>query len=268
MRAQARLQELYRQLDLDEKARSETYEVVQGKNDWLKDFKGMTYTDKLHRALTRGIFEEHAKFSDGSVSNIEKAMAYCLDPKTKEIMGVGGSSLLRGKKTGRIIPDLLLNNFGLWWAGMLRAPATTTTFVNLVQESGVSEQVNMFGAGGNMFNCPVSTDAVGTEIQMGSSMTAPQRTDYKIGTALANSPESTSLLTNTGAYTSSNTIVVQADANPTGGAGAVNEMIFYAIWYSVGAAVNVAIALAHDSITPTVNYSSGFLLRGAYTWQI
>lgn len=266
MRAQARLQELYRQLDLDEKARFETYDVVQGKNDWLKDFKGMTYTDKLHRALTRGIFEEHAKFSDGSVSNIEKAMVYCLEPRTKEIISLGGSSLLKGRKTGRIIPDLIVNNFGLWLSGLFAPSTTTNISVNLTDSGGLVKALQTYSSGDAFSLCGASYP-VGTLIKMGSSSLAPQRSDYKINTSLGSSPESNAIFTNLGSYTSSNTIVCQADANPTGGSGAVNEIGLHGQWF-ISTPATDDFLIAHDSITPTVNYTAGFLLRGAYTWQI
>lgn len=281
MRAYPRLMQLEKSVNLISE-----FEVMRKENDWLNDYKGYTYSHRLKELLTRGLFEEHAKKADVGYANIEKAIVFNIEPSTKEILGLGGSSLLREKKSERkfesvlqslafrhrkIIPDLILDNFGLFFAAMWKVPDSSSLSISVPDTSNVLRTIFTYynlnasltwnsGAGQN----------TGSQIQMGSGLNAPARNNFGIQTALPNAPESGSLNTNNGAYTAGNTAIYQADANPTGGSGNVNEIISIGVWQRnpQTAPIVVPIALARDSITPTVSYTAGKLLRGSYTWQI
>lgn len=240
-------------------------EVIRKENDWLSDYRGKTWTDKLNYKLSIGLFEEHFKKMTVYVPQFEKAIVYCLDPKTKEILAVGGSSLLFGKKTGDVIPDLILDNFGLIYAKFFRAAVAGEIFAAVKDDGNITENIYTYTNGVN--NQFMNGGASGTRIQMGSGVTAPARTNFGIQTALATAPESGYLNTNDGGYTISNTVIYQGDANPTGGSGTVNEAITSGRWLN-GAAALKNITITRDAISPGVAFTAGKLLRAAYTWTL
>ena len=262
-----------------QKPKEVEFEVMRHENDWLLDYQGYTYSDRLKDKLTRGLFEEHAKKADIGYANIEKAMVFTIEPLTMEILSLGGSSLLIEKKSSRkfesllqsmafkhrkIVPDLIMDNFGLWFAGVWGAYGVPSNF-NLTDDANSSQQVDIMDQSGTTaFN---TANTSGTKIQMGSGSTAPARSDHVIQTALGSAPENSYLITNNGSYTVSNTVIYQGDAIPTGGSGTVNEIVTAPHWANHAAAQKKFI-IAHDAVSPGVTYVSGKLLRGAYTWQL
>jgi hypothetical protein len=280
------------------------YVVLRNKNDWLNNYKGQTLNEKLQSEITRGVYEEHSKFKQevnikkflenskipqkyqniilrkyhtyAKISLTEqlakKSLVSCLDPLTKEIYGLGSSSLLQHKVTGKIIDNLILDNFGLWFAGILSGTSNAGATGSLIDDANATKTVRWYqlpGINSSNFNDNASFNkSLGIKIKMGSdTATAIARSNYKIYAPLGSGPESGYLPANAGAYTGSFTIIYQGDANPTGGAGTVNEIGTFGVWADASAN-DITIMLARDLVTPGVMYTAGKLLRGAYTWQI
>lgn len=89
--------------------------------------------------------------------------------------------------------DLVLDNFGLWLAGLMRAYSTgaVTTSVTMKDTGGVSRVVQLYS-----YTYPFNTyQATGLKVEVGTGATAPARTDYALqtpaGTATALSGNAT-----------------------------------------------------------------------------
>lgn len=249
------------------------YVVLRDRNDYLKNFVGYTAKQKVLVDAHKFILEQHRKYQNGL--GMPKVVVSCIDPKTNEILGIGGSSLLLHKKTGKIIPDLILDNFGNIFAGFFVAPGTDKD-ITAKDDAAASKTVRTHWAdaasAAATYNNWVNAGASGSgsQIKMGSGTTAPARADTAIQTALVSAPESGYLDTNNGAYTVSNTVIYQADANPTGGSGTVNEAGTFGVWNHTPA-TPVAIGkfmITHDAVSPGVAFTAGKLLRAAYTWTL
>lgn len=248
------------------------YVVLRDRNDYLKNFVGYTAKQKVLMDAHKFIMEQHRKYQTGF--GMPKVVVSCIDPKTNEILGLGGSSLLYHKKTGKIFPDLILDNFGKLFANLFRAPAATVgaTFT-MKDDLAATENFKAYNGGNtgdanfnyvNGFSC-----GVGTQVKMGSGSAAPARADFQIQTALVSAPESGYLNTNDGGYTASNTVIYQADANLTGGSGTVNEAGSFGAWAILGAGCFIRkIMITRDAVSPGVAFTAGKLLRAAYTWTL
>jgi hypothetical protein len=237
------------------------YQVLRKQNDWLKDLVGSTYNTKTLNKVNSFYSERFNKFSVRTFNKF--SLVTCLDnaKKNQEILSMGGSSLLQHKKTKEIIPNLILNNFGYFLAAVFSPAANPQPALTI---ANVIKHINLYRASNNLGN--VATNLA--DIKLGSGLNAPARGDVEIQTALGNAPESGHLGITSGAYTVSNTVIFQGDANPTGGTGTVNEIGLYGFWINGDDGLNNYYLLAHDSISPGVSYASGRLLRGSYTWQI
>src|SRR5947209_19295345 len=92
------------------------YEILKKNNDWLNNYKGQTFTDRLQHNIIKGVMQEHAKFKSGSEIFMEqlykKSLVACIEKDSNEILSIGASSLLKDDITGKIIDNLILDNFG------------------------------------------------------------------------------------------------------------------------------------------------------------
>lgn len=258
------------------------YSILREKNEWLKNYRGHTFSDRLQSEIIKGVFEEHAKFKynipflkNGIYEQLgKKCLIACIEPNTKELLSVGSSSLLKDESTGMIIDNLILDNFGIFFARLFIPPAAAVgADISLKDDGGVARNYKMYNGGNtgdSTFNFVIGTAcAMGTQIKMGSGSSAVARTDFKIQTSLPSPPESGYLNTNDGAYTAQNTVIYQGDANSTGGGSTVREAGSFGVWEHSGVPCALAkIMISHDAISPVVPYTSGKLLRGAYIWSI
>jgi len=253
------------------------YSVLRTKNDWLSNYRGQTFNAKLNEEIIKGVISEHAKYKSGNENFVEqlgkKCLVTCIDPKTMELESVGASSLLIDNITGQIVDNLILDNFGLFYKILFRAPQTGIgTTATLTDDTGTDYARAILGNGSNtgFLHGPSATNAsIGTQVQMGGGTTSPARDDIAIFIPLPSPPEDDYLDTGEGAYTGAFTITYQADANPTGGSGTVKEAGTFGKWsVASGASTTAQFMLTHDSVSPNVTYTSGKLLRAAYVWVI
>ena len=95
------------------------YLLLKEKNDSLNSLIGKSFNEKSKFEAEKILTEIHK----GYFSSWTKALVYCIEPKTNEILGVGGSSLFYDKTRKRIHSDILMENFGV----LLRAKFTKVT---------------------------------------------------------------------------------------------------------------------------------------------
>lgn len=168
--------------------------------------------------------------------------------------------------------DLILNNFGVWLAGVVFPPTVlgNTTGYNtcaLIDTSNTSRTVAIYRQTSsliyNTFSGTYSTTAgvnIGSYIQLGSGSTAAARADYAIETALGTAPESGLFGTNAGSYAAG--AISFSGAVSAGGAGTVNEMGWFCKWY-YGADMGTFM-LFHDILGAGVAYVAGQTLNASY----
>lgn len=249
------------------------YLILHKENDWLLDYRAQTFTKKLNAKLAQGLFEEHHKKSSGYHPQFAKAIVYCLDPMTFEILSLGGSSLLKEIKTGKIIPDMTTDQFGIAWAGIFtNLLVVNSQEITLKDDGDINRLCRHYGLNTgdpnfSMWDTQGALDG-GSRIRLGSG-TAIGKTDTKITTALVSAPESGYLNTNAGGYTASNTVIYQGDANPTGGSGTVREIGSFQKWKRhTTIATSFVCMIEHSAVSPSVSFTANKLLRGAYTWAL
>ena len=172
------------------------------------------------------------------------------------------------KKIGVSKPNnLILDNFGTWFAGLFHQSTSTWFSVNLKENiTGSTDAVGMIDGGsvGTYSFChAVGAHLNGTRIQVGSGTTAPARADYKIETAFGTAPESAVFETGAGSYAAGSMSV--AGSITAGGAGTVNETVLFGHWFNEEHNNALDYALFHDAISPGVPFIAAQDITDTYT---
>jgi len=242
---------------------SQQYVLLRKENDLLNSLIGQSFNQKSKFEAYKILKQIHKQADQYSM---EKALCYIVDKG--EIRGVGGSSLMKNKKTGQIVSDLILDQFGIWLAGIFSKDTGVTKNVIMKQESGANETVSIYtNSNVNNFNRTTSSNK-GCLIQIGQSSTPPARTDFKISTAFVTAPESIRFnavldpVFNSGLgnfkYISS--IIA-------GGSGTINESILLSDWVVIGA-IDKIFTLFRDIISPGQAFIAGQSIALEYTIQL
>ncbi len=242
---------------------SQQYVLLREKSDSLNSLIGKSFNEKSKLEAEKILTEIHK----GYFSSWTKALVYCIEPKTNEILGVGGSSLLYDKKRKRIHSDLLMDNFGEFLRALFTF-AVSPTEINALWKSDDGVTAN-YG-----FYIPAVAvgynDEMGMRIQIGSSSVIA-RTDFKITTPFVSSPESLqfNILANSTYQSGTGKIIgISITISPTGGSGTVRESALFLRAGVRPVGNGRRILFAHDAISPVVNFTSGKIITVNYTWQL
>lgn len=209
-------------------------------NRWLTELKGKSYNSKTMLDADRYMKEQIKSFYGGHIPSFkESATIVCHDKG--EIKGIGASC----------VDDLILDNFGKLLAGLIRSPVTGASSITMTNESNLVKTINVWNTVAPAFN--VVGNNIGTYTKMGSGATAPARTDYKIETNLLTAPESGYQNTGNGGWNSALGKMTTANTIISGGSGTVKESGLVGI-YADNASVVTGFLLAHDAITPNVDF--------------
>jgi len=157
--------------------------------------------------------------------------------------------------------NLILANYGLLLAGLLRAPVAGVTQINTVDISGAVDAVNAMGLS-QLFNEYSGADKVGSYMQVGSGTTPATRADYDIETALGTAPENALFDTGTGSYAVGS--IACAGAIVSGGAGTINETGLFGRWMKIGGTYETYMLL-HDILVSGEAFILGNTITVAYT---
>jgi len=234
------------------------YELLRKENDLLNSLIGKSFNQKNKFEAERILKEIHSK---ADRLCMEKALCYVVDKE--EIRGVGGSSLMQNKKTGEIESDLLLNQYGLFMASLLKGgTAIRTATMNDINNA--SRIINVYNTA-TLFNDANSLGDV--ELQVGSGSTAPARTDFAIETAFGTSPEDASFNSSVPVYSDVNFNFKNSGQITAGGSGTVNESIFQILWRD-STVNNRIFTMYRDTISPGVPFVASQSIFLEYTTQI
>lgn len=156
--------------------------------------------------------------------------------------------------------DLILNNFGAWMAGHFRPVSNALTNITVTDWTNVSRTASSYGQGSNSIVC--MNNNIGTMMQVGSSTTAPARTDYTIGTAFATAPESAAFNTTTGSWGGGSASF--SGAISAGGNGTVNETGVQLRFCDTAGALQTCM-LMHDKLASGVAFTAGQTITVSYS---
>jgi len=213
---------------------------------WEKQFLGYTFTKRLEQRL---IAEHRERILKEINHRIFETVIVSVVDKGRRIKGLGLSSP----------NDLILDNFGTWLAGLIRAPIAASESVSLKDSGGSTRTVLTYAA--NMhFND--SDSEVGTYLQVGSGTTPPARADYSITTAFLTAPESSFFDTGSGSYSVG--AISFSGSITAGGSGTVNETGFFARWVISGLPA-YQFMLFHDVLGTGVPFTAGEIITVSYS---
>ena len=155
--------------------------------------------------------------------------------------------------------DLFTDNMGFiianWFKAVTANDAHTFT---LNDTSNTSRTVTLYS--GNTVGTWYGANngvALGSQIQIGSSLVAPTRADPTLGTAFGTAPESAPFNTGTGLYTAGSGNISLSATIVSGGSGTINEDGLFLVWFSNSAGLPETFMIAHDVITPGVAFTPG-----------
>lgn len=194
------------------------------------------------------------------------------DFKETENRLVGRFEVLAVDKNGKIlgrgkspIQDLFVNNFGNWLGSLLLlTPSGTNLSVSLTDTGNVARTLYMWGVtAASMFNYP-GTGTTGLFLGVGSGVSAPARTDYKLQTQLGSW---TGAANGTNLYNASTYQIVTTSSILISAGGTVNEAAAAFVFNDSGGVLRT-IMVAHDAISPAVVIPAGASAVPTWTVQI
>lgn len=167
--------------------------------------------------------------------------------------------------------DLLLNNFGFFLSNILPAGISTgtLTFSTMIARGGVGITVTTYSSGPTTasklyFGLLSQATSIGAYVGVGTSSTAPARTDTDLNGLL-----SITAATSSGYGTASNQVII-AGAPIISSAATVAEAGVYAnLVGTAGVGGNITMILfAHDLVTPNLAIPSGGVASVNWALQI
>lgn len=238
---------------------TQQFTLLRKENDLLKSLIGQSFNQKSKFVAAKILDEIHSKAEGRFIG--KKALCYITNKD--EILGVGGSTLMKNKH-GKIVSNLILDNFGEILAGFLFGnPAASATSV-LIDVGGTPRNLVHFAP----TNFNTDSNLLGMLHRVGSGTTAPARDDIEIETSFGTSPEDAdynsdaavpSFDTPSGTMKSTGSIVA-------GAGGTVNELILKAKW-KVGAS-SFDFSLFRDSVSPGQAFVMSDTITTEFTVQM
>jgi len=238
---------------------NQQYVLLRKENDLLNSLIGQSFNEKSKFEARRILDEIHSK-TEGRIIE-KKSLCYVVDEN--EIKGVGGSSLMQNKKTGEIVSNLLLDNFGIWLSGIMKGGVAAKSVV-LKDQSNVDKTFLIYATAGTLFN---NSGTFRTLMKVGSGTTVPARTDFNIETSFPTAPESGNMESTIPTYNPSLGIFKNVGGLTAGGSGTINESILLIVW-NTSAGINTVLTMFRDIISPGQSFIVGNSIALEYTTQI
>ncbi len=233
--------------------------LLRKENNLLKSLIGKSFNQKSKFEAEKILNEIHSKAQDRSIN--KKAICFVTDKN--EILGLGGSTLMKDKN-GKIVSNLILNNFGIFLGGIFKAFLLGNKTVVLKSTVDPNETVNTYG--GNVFG--KTSVNFGSFLQIGSGTTPPVRQDINIETSFGTPPESSFLTTvsdpvfNSGLGNFKYSVSINA-----GGSGTINESVSF-LKFTTNVLNFRNFAMFRDIISPGVPFIAGQTIALEYTVQL
>jgi len=236
------------------------YILLRKENDSLNSLIGESFNQKTKFEAEKILDEIHCKAESRMIG--KKALCYIVD--NLEIKGVGGSTLLKHKKTEKIISNLILDQFGIFLAQFFGRITTGSRNVTIKDFLGVNQTVGVYRTA-QSFNV---LSNVGIFVKVGSGSTVPARTDFKIETSFGTTPEDVGFVaTSDPVFSSGLGNLKYAAIITAGGSGTINESTLGSQWQNIFA-VAKGFTLFRDIISPSQAFIAGQTIALEYTVQL
>ena len=234
--------------------------LLRKENDLLNSLIGQSFNKKSKFEAEKILNEIHSIAQDRTIN--KKALCYILDKN--EIKGVGGSTLIKDKN-GKIVSNLILDQFGIMLAAVFKFFGATSHVFTIKDELGVLQSMRSYSTA-NVFNNLSGNQ--GQNFQVGSGTTPPARTDFVIETPFGTPPESSAIQPTTNpVYVSGLGNFKTAGLITAGGSGTINESVMRMVWEQ-NAAVNKMFILFRDIISPAQAFVAAQAIALEYTIQM
>jgi len=236
-------------------------QLLRKENDPLNSLIGRSFNQKSKFQAEKILNEIHSRAQSRTVS--KSALCYILDKD--EIKGVGGSTLMK-TKDGKIISNLILDQFGVLFAGVLSKFQVADKIIQLKSTTGGLINLKAIGSGTTFPQ--LGFGGIGNRFQVGAGVTAPARTDFNIETAFGTAPESGLMAPATDPVFNSGLGNFKMNASITaGGAGTINESVWIGTFLNTANATN-NYAFFRDIITPAQVFIASETIALEYTVQL
>ncbi len=238
---------------------TQQFTLLRNENDLLKSLIGQSFNQKSKFAATKILDEIHSKAEGRFIG--KKALCYITNKN--EILGVGGSTLMKNKN-GKIVSNLILDNFGQIMAGFFFGnPASNATSV-LIDVGGTPRNLLHFSP----TNFNTDTNLLGMLHRVGSGNNAPARDDIEIQTSFGTAPEDADYNATAAnpVFDSPSGTFKSTGAIVAGAGGTVNELILKAKW-KVGAS-SFDFSLFRDSVSPGQSFVASDTITTEFTVQM
>lgn len=225
-------------------------------NEYLNNYKGYTYKEKLIQDCNKFLIENKAK----TLGYLPRPCAVSLVSVVEngEVKSIGGS----------IPEDLILDQFGIIYNAYFRPSEVGQVNITVTDTGGVDRSIiPRIAFASNGMNKALS-QALGTEIQVGQGSTLPARANVDIETVFAGAPESGRVGTGLGGYNSGlGQVTVSTVISPTSASGTVSESGLF--WVLADNVTTVrTFMILHDLVSPGVSFVAAQAINVTYTWQL
>jgi len=237
------------------------YVLLRKPNDSLNSLIGKSFNQKSKFEANKILDEIHSKAESRLIA--KSALCYVLDKN--EIKGVGGSTMLKDKN-GKIISNLILDQFGLLMSKIFATLTTGNQLVTINNTINVGVPINARALTSNVWNI-TSGGAVGTTLFVGSGSTPPARTDFTLATPFVIAPENNVFASNFPIWNSGLGNCKNVGSIIAGGSGTINESALIQTWRT-GASGLSTFALFRDIISPAQSFIAGQSIALEYTVQL
>jgi len=233
------------------------YILLRKENDLLNSLIGQSFNQKTKFQAEKILTEIHSKAQERSIGKM--ALCYVLDKN--EVLGVGGSTLLKDKK-GKIISNLILDQFGIVMSKFFRGSSGEITF-QIRDNVNSLQTYRMYSTNTNFNNLLAGR----FKFQVGSGSTTPTRQDFFIETPFGTAPESLSFAISDGVFNSGLGNFKNSGSINAGGAGTINESINFSQWKNSGGSDKFQ-TMFRDIISPSAPFVAGQTIALEYTIQL
>jgi hypothetical protein len=227
---------------------------------WQDNILGLRLSKRVERAIhERARREEYQWLLEHPRAKRmmhETVLLAVLDPKTHKILEAAINKP----------NDLILDNFGNWFAALIRNPVTGAPQITLKDVANANKIICPFGASASSaypFN--YSFVATGAYLQVGKGQTTPQRFNYNIETAFGTSPENAVFGAGAGSYSTG--VISFSSSVTAGGSDTAYETGFFGRWCDYGQNL-CTIMLFHDLLASGVPFVPGKSLVTSYAMLI
>ena len=151
-----------------------------------------------------------------------------------------------------------LDNFGIFLAGHFRTLTGGATDVTLKNIAGVDRSVRIYGTNSQTCYNDLNDGTVNDRAQVGKGLTPATRQDVSIESPFILAPESNEILSIIAGYNSGlGKIEISTVITPTGGSGAVSEVVKISSIIQLATANPESFAFFRDNVSPVANFIIG-----------